>query len=116
VHSPAYRVYISQLIRYSRACGSYQDFIDRWLLLTGKRLNQACILVKLKSSLRKLWNICVKNDHGYMCVCVCVCVCVRACVRVRARAFVRACVRACTRGCGWCGVVWVCEQLVSQHH
>ena len=26
---PAYGVYLSQLIRYSRACGSYQDFLDR---------------------------------------------------------------------------------------
>jgi hypothetical protein len=25
----AYGLYISQLIRYSRACGSYQDFLDR---------------------------------------------------------------------------------------
>ena len=25
---PAYGVYISQLVRYSRACGSYQDFLD----------------------------------------------------------------------------------------
>jgi hypothetical protein len=33
---PAYGVYISQLIRYSRACGSYQDFLDRGLLLTSK--------------------------------------------------------------------------------
>jgi hypothetical protein len=32
--APAYGVYISQLIRYSRACGSYQDFLDRGLLLT----------------------------------------------------------------------------------
>ena len=31
---PAYGVYISQMIRYSRVCGSYQDFIDRGLLLT----------------------------------------------------------------------------------
>ena len=46
--APAYRVYISQLIRYSRACGSYQDFLDRGLLL-----NQGFLLVKLKSSLRK---------------------------------------------------------------
>ena len=38
--SPAYGVYISQLIRYSRACGSYQDFLDRGLLLTRKLLNQ----------------------------------------------------------------------------
>ena len=32
--APAYGVYISALIRYSRACGSCNDFIDRWLLLT----------------------------------------------------------------------------------
>ena len=33
---PAYEVYISHLIRYSRACGSYQDFLDRGLMLTRK--------------------------------------------------------------------------------
>jgi hypothetical protein len=27
--APAYGVHISQLIRYSRGCGSYQDFLDR---------------------------------------------------------------------------------------
>ena len=37
--SPAYGVYISQLIRYSRAFGSYQDFRDARLLLTRKILN-----------------------------------------------------------------------------
>jgi hypothetical protein len=34
--APAYGVYISQLIRYSRACGSYHDFLDRGLLLAAK--------------------------------------------------------------------------------
>ena len=53
--APAYGVYISQLIRYSRACGSYQDFLDRGLLLTRKLLNQGIVLVKLKSSVRKLY-------------------------------------------------------------
>jgi hypothetical protein len=38
--APAYEVYISQLIRYSRAYGSYQDFLDRGLLLTRKLLNE----------------------------------------------------------------------------
>jgi hypothetical protein len=38
--APAYGVYISQLIRYSRACGFYQDLIDKWLLLIRKLLNQ----------------------------------------------------------------------------
>ena len=45
--APAYGVYISQLIRYTRACGSYQDFLDRGLLLTRKLLNQRYLLVKL---------------------------------------------------------------------
>jgi hypothetical protein len=30
---PAYGVNISQLIRYFKACGSYQDFLNGWLLL-----------------------------------------------------------------------------------
>jgi hypothetical protein len=54
--APAYGVYISQLIRYSRACGSYQDFLDRGLLLTRKLLNQAFLLVKMKASLRKVYG------------------------------------------------------------
>ena len=37
--APVYGVYISQLIRHSRACSSYQDFLDRGLLLTRKLLN-----------------------------------------------------------------------------
>jgi hypothetical protein len=37
---PAYGVSISQLIRYFRACGSYQHFLDRELLLTRKPLSQ----------------------------------------------------------------------------
>jgi hypothetical protein len=49
--APAYGVYISQLIQYFRACGSYQDFLDRGLLLTRRFL-----LVKLKSSLRKFYS------------------------------------------------------------
>ena len=49
-------VYISQLIGYSRACGSYHDFLERELLLTMKLLNQGFLLVKLKSSLRKFYG------------------------------------------------------------
>jgi hypothetical protein len=37
--APAYGIYIYQLIRYSKACGSYQNFFDRVLLLTRKLLN-----------------------------------------------------------------------------
>jgi hypothetical protein len=38
--APAFGVYISQLIRYSRTYDSYHDFLDRGLLLTRKLLNQ----------------------------------------------------------------------------
>ena len=54
--APAYGVYIPQLIRYSRACGSYQDFLDIGLLLTRKLLDQGFLLVKLMSSLRKFYG------------------------------------------------------------
>jgi hypothetical protein len=67
---------MSQLLRYSRACGSYQDFLNRGLLLTRKLLNQGFLLVKLKSSLRKFYGlhhdlvdrsgISVTNDNGYV--------------------------------------------------
>jgi len=49
-------IYISQLIRHSRVCGSYQNFLDRWLLLTRKLGNHGLILVKLKSSVRKFYG------------------------------------------------------------
>jgi len=64
------------LIRYSRACGSYQDFLDRGLLLTRNLLNQGFLLVKLNASLRKFcgrhhdlvdhYGISVSNDHRYV--------------------------------------------------
>jgi len=47
--APVYGVYISQLIRYSRGCGSHQDFPDGGLLLTRKLLIQRFLLVKLKA-------------------------------------------------------------------
>jgi hypothetical protein len=36
--APAYRVYLSQLIRYSKACGSYQDSIEE------KSLYEVCLI------------------------------------------------------------------------
>ena len=56
--APAYGVYISQLIQYSRACGSYHDLLNRRLLLTRKLLNQWFLLVKLT-------NISSRKDHLY---------------------------------------------------
>ena len=53
----AYKVYFSQLIRYSRHFCSYQDFLDQGLLLTRKQLLiQGFLLVKLKSSLRTFYG------------------------------------------------------------
>jgi hypothetical protein len=49
-------IYISLMIRYSRACGSYQDFLDRGLLLTRKLLSQGLLFVKLKSSVRTCYG------------------------------------------------------------
>jgi hypothetical protein len=54
--APTYGEYISRLIRLSRACGSYQHFLDRGLLLTRKLLNQGFLLVKLKRSHRKCYG------------------------------------------------------------
>ena len=53
---PAYGVYISQLKRDSRASGSYQDFLDRGLLLTRKLLNQWFLLVKQKLSFPQFYG------------------------------------------------------------
>ena len=47
---------ISQCIRYSRYCGSYNDFHDRGLQQTRKLLNQGFLVVKLKSLLRTFYG------------------------------------------------------------
>ena len=44
--APVYAEYISQLIRYSKACGSYQDFLFRGLLLTRRLLHQGLLLTR----------------------------------------------------------------------
>ena len=51
--SPAYGVYISQLILYSRACSHYSDFLARAKVLTQKLLGQQFLLPRLKSSFEK---------------------------------------------------------------
>ena len=53
--SPAYGVYISQLIRYARACVQYSDFLERGQLLSQKLLSQGYVKPKLESSLRKFY-------------------------------------------------------------
>ena len=39
--SPAYGVYISQLLHYSRACAEYIDFLDRAQMLGQKLLQRS---------------------------------------------------------------------------
>ena len=53
---PAYGVFISQLIRYARACSSYECFILRVRRLSSKLLKQGYFVECLKSSFRKLYS------------------------------------------------------------
>ena len=54
--SPAYGVFVSQLIRYARACSKYDNFIVRARRLASKLLIQGYVIQRLKSSLRKFFG------------------------------------------------------------
>jgi hypothetical protein len=54
--SPAYGVFVSQLIRYARACSRYTDFLNRSMLLANKLLTQGYLLPKLISTLKKFYG------------------------------------------------------------
>ena len=54
--SPAYGVFISQLIRYARASYSYECFILRAVRLSNKLLGQGYVKNRLRSSLRKFYG------------------------------------------------------------
>ena len=51
--SPAYGVYISQLIRYARASSNYSDFLKRHLYLRNRLLDQGYKKIRLIRSLKK---------------------------------------------------------------
>ena len=51
--SPAYGVYISQLIRYARANSNYSDFLKRHIHLRNRLLNQGYEKIRLIRSLKK---------------------------------------------------------------
>jgi len=53
--SSAQGVYMSQLIRYSRTCNSYQHFLHQSVLLTRKFLSQGFIKTRLRSTLKKCY-------------------------------------------------------------
>ena len=50
--SPAYGVYISQLIRYARASSNYSDFLKRHLHLRNRLLDQGYKKIRLIRSLK----------------------------------------------------------------
>ena len=54
--SPAYAVYISQLIRYARACSTYDKFLVRGNLLTNKLMSQGFQLSRLQAAFRKFYG------------------------------------------------------------
>ena len=54
--SPAHGVFISQHIRYARACYSYESFILRAVRLSNKLLGQGYVKERLKSSIRKFYG------------------------------------------------------------
>ena len=54
--APAYGVYVSQLIRYSRTCSNYQDFMGRRKVLTTKFLSQGYQKTKLVATLKKFYG------------------------------------------------------------
>jgi hypothetical protein len=51
--SPAYDVYISQLIRYTRASSNYSDFLIRHLHLRNRLLDKGYEKIRLIRSLKK---------------------------------------------------------------
>ena len=54
--SPAYGVFISQLIRYARASSTYECFILRLVRLSNKALGQGYVKECLRSTLRKFYG------------------------------------------------------------
>ena len=54
--SPAYGVYISQLIRYSRACSQYHNFLQRCVVLTEKLLKQGYVRPRLQRAFKKFYG------------------------------------------------------------
>jgi hypothetical protein len=54
--SPAYGVYISQLIGYARACLTYNQLLVRGSLLTNKLMSQEFQQSRLQAALRKFYG------------------------------------------------------------
>jgi hypothetical protein len=64
-----YGLYISPLIWCSRACGSYLNFLDEWLLLTRKMLNQVLVVARLSHQFES-FTLAIMIWVGNICTCV----------------------------------------------
>ena len=60
--APAYDTYISQLIRYSRACHNYDNFSSRHSMLAERLFNQGFSARKLIRTFSNLW-VDIQNFH-----------------------------------------------------
>jgi hypothetical protein len=70
--SPAYGVYISQLIRYARACSTYDQFLSRGRLLIYKLMLQGFLHSRLMSAFRKFYgryNDLIYNYNFHWAIC-----------------------------------------------
>ena len=54
--SPAYGVFVSQLIRYARASSRYQDFLKRSSQLVSKLLTQGYVLPRMIATFKKFYG------------------------------------------------------------
>ena len=54
--SPAYGVFVSQLIRYCRASSKYQDFVSRSIRLVSRLTEQGYVLPRLKAAFKKFYG------------------------------------------------------------
>jgi hypothetical protein len=65
--SPAYGVYISQLIRYARACSTYDQFLVQGSLLTNKLMSQGFQQSRLNLNLNKAFRKCYGRYNDIIC-------------------------------------------------
>ena len=54
--SPAYGVFVSQLVRYSRASTRYVDFINRSSELVSKLIGQGYVLPRLRAAFKNFYG------------------------------------------------------------
>ena len=63
--SPAYGVFVSQLIRYARVCSKYEDFLFRGSVLVSKFLQQGYSSRKHQTTFRKFYGRHIDSVHKF---------------------------------------------------